>query len=70
MIASAATQGDVRIEGVIPKHLDGFAKLLEMGMKWKKVTIMSGSGDGRPRRQMENRYPGFPTVFNSRYRYC
>ncbi|MBM7582505.1 UDP-N-acetylglucosamine 1-carboxyvinyltransferase [Caldicoprobacter guelmensis] len=65
MIAAAATQGDVKITGVIPKHLEAVsAKLLEMGMYVEQgddyVRVV---GTGRPRRVNIKTlpYPGFPT---------
>ena len=65
MIASAATQGDVRIEGVIPKHLEAVsAKLLEMGMEVEEGDdYVRVRGTGRPRKANVKTlpYPGFPT---------
>lgn len=65
MIAAAATQGDVLIKNVIPKHLESItAKLLEMGIKVEE-------GEDSVRVSCEKRtrginiktlpYPGFPT---------
>jgi UDP-N-acetylglucosamine 1-carboxyvinyltransferase len=65
MIASAATQGDVKIEGVIPKHLEAVsAKLLEMGMEVEEGDdFVRVKGTGRPRKANVKTlpYPGFPT---------
>jgi len=65
MIAAAATQGDVKVKGVIPKHLEAVsAKLLEMGMYVEEgddyVRVV---GTGRPRKANIKTlpYPGFPT---------
>ncbi|MDN5277036.1 MAG: UDP-N-acetylglucosamine 1-carboxyvinyltransferase [Clostridiales bacterium] len=65
MIAAAATRGDVKITGVIPKHLEAVsAKLLEMGMYVEEgddyVRVI---GTGRPRKANIKTlpYPGFPT---------
>jgi len=65
MIAAAATRGDVKVTGVIPKHLEAVsAKLLEMGMYVEEgddyVRVI---GTGRPRKVNIKTlpYPGFPT---------
>lgn len=65
MIAAAATDGDIKITGVIPKHLEAItAKMLEMG-----VSVDEGAdfvrivGNGRPKKLNIKTlpYPGFPT---------
>jgi UDP-N-acetylglucosamine 1-carboxyvinyltransferase len=65
MVAAAATNGDVVVANVIPKHLESItAKLLEMG-----VEVIEGDdyvrvkGVERPRRVNVKTlpYPGFPT---------
>jgi len=65
MIAAAATNGNVIINNVIPKHLESVtAKLLEMG-----IQVVEGDdyiqirGTGRPRKVNIKTlpYPGFPT---------
>ncbi len=65
MIAAAATQGDVTIEGVIPLHMEALtAKLLEMGVSvtTKDDTIHISSGRSlRPVEVKTQVYPGFPT---------
>ncbi|NLX70532.1 MAG: UDP-N-acetylglucosamine 1-carboxyvinyltransferase [Clostridiales bacterium] len=65
MIASAATQGDIKVEGVIPKHLEAVsAKLLEMGMEVEEGDdYVRVRGTGRPRKANIKTlpYPGFPT---------
>ncbi len=65
MIASAATQGDIKVEGVIPKHLEAVsAKLLEMGMEVEEGDdYVRVRGTGRPRKANVKTlpYPGFPT---------
>src|SRR5690606_32358236 len=64
MIASAATQGDIKVEGVIPKHLEAVsAKLLEMGMEVEEGDdYVRVRGTGRPRKANVKTlpYPGFP----------
>lgn len=65
MIAAAATQGEVLVEDVIPKHLDPvIAKLkevgvpLEIGPDWIKVL----AGNSRSPADVKTfPYPGFPT---------
>jgi UDP-N-acetylglucosamine 1-carboxyvinyltransferase len=65
MIAAAATQGDVKVTGVIPKHLEAVsAKLLEMGMEVEEGDdYVRVKGTGRPRKANVKTlpYPGFPT---------
>jgi UDP-N-acetylglucosamine 1-carboxyvinyltransferase len=65
MIAAAATQGDVVIKNVIPKHLESItAKLQEMG-----ITVEEGEDSVRVKCEKTTRgvnvktlpYPGFPT---------
>ncbi|MFO7295719.1 MAG: UDP-N-acetylglucosamine 1-carboxyvinyltransferase [Clostridia bacterium] len=65
MIAAAATRGDVKVTGVIPKHLEAVsAKLLEMGMYvGEGDDYVRVIGTGRPRKVNIKTlpYPGFPT---------
>ncbi|MCX7843349.1 MAG: UDP-N-acetylglucosamine 1-carboxyvinyltransferase [Clostridia bacterium] len=65
MVAAAATQGDVVVRNIIPKHMDSLtAKLIEMNVKvvegedWIRVT-----GNGRISKANIKTlpYPGFPT---------
>lgn len=65
MIAAAATNGDVTVENVIPKHLEPItAKLREMGVQvqeYDEAIRVSGNG---PYRKLDIKtlpYPGFPT---------
>ncbi len=65
MIAAAATRGDVKITGIIPKHLEAVsAKLLEVGMYVEEGDdYIRVIGTGRPRKANIKTlpYPGFPT---------
>lgn len=69
MIAAAATRGEVRIENVIPRHLESItAKLQEMGVNVEEgddsVTVHApapGAPALRPIRVKTAFYPGFPT---------
>ena len=66
MLAAAATQGDVIIENVIPKHLQSIsAKLIEMGVKVNELddSIQVTMTDQRLKHAnvKTQPYPGFPT---------
>ncbi len=65
MIAAAATQGDVLIKNVIPKHLDSIsAKLMEIGVEVEEyddsVRVRS-NGNLKKANVKTMPYPGFPT---------
>lgn len=65
MIAAAATNGDVRIHGTIPTHMEALtAKLLEMGVYVTSeddlIRVRAG-GMLRPLTLKTQAYPGFPT---------
>jgi len=65
MIAAAATQGDVIVRNVIPKHMESLtAKLLEMNVNVEEdgdwIRVM-GTGDIRKANIKTLPYPGFPT---------
>ena len=69
MIAAAATQGDLTITNVIPKHLDTVtAKLLEMGVvveEFDDSVRVSGKGCSLKGTYVKTApYPGFPTDMN------
>jgi len=65
MIAAAATQGDINITDVIPKHLEAVtAKMIELGMHVKEgMDYIRVKGTGRPKKLNIKTlpYPGFPT---------
>lgn len=67
MIAAAATEGDVLIKNVIPKHLDSIgAKLIEMGAEVidyedEAAVRVIGKKDVQPCQVKTIPYPGFPT---------
>lgn len=66
MIAAAATNGDVYIKNVIPKHLESIsAKLIEMGVtveEFDDVVRVSNDNDTLKRVNVKTMpYPGFPT---------
>ncbi len=65
MIAAAATGGRVKINNIIPKHLESItSKLVEMGVKVEEedeAVIVSREGDLRPIKLKTHPYPGFPT---------
>lgn len=65
MIAAAATQGDVNVIDVIPKHLEAVtAKMIELGMHVKEGSdYIRVKGTGRPKKLNIKTlpYPGFPT---------
>lgn len=65
MMAAAATNGDVRICNVIPKHLEVIsAKLLEMGCsieEYDDVVRVRGNANKRYTSVKTSPYPGFPT---------
>ncbi len=65
MIAAAATLGHVRINNVIPKHLESItAKLIEIGVKvdtFDDYVIVSGNGKYKKTSIKTLPYPGFPT---------
>ncbi len=65
MAAVAATGGEVRIENVIPKHLECItAKLLEMGVQVEEeddAVVVRRSGPLRRTNVKTMPYPGFPT---------
>ena len=65
MIAAAATNGDVMIKNIIPKHLDSIsAKLMEMGVEIEEyddsIRVCS-NGTLRKANVKTMPYPGFPT---------
>lgn len=65
MIAAAATDGDVYIKNVIPKHLESIsAKLMEMGVtveEFDDVVRIKGNGTINKANVKTMPYPGFPT---------
>lgn len=65
MIAAAATNGDVIINGCIPTHMDALsAKLLEMGVKvtdYDDAIRVHSVGSHRAINIKTQVYPGFPT---------
>lgn len=65
MIAAAATNGDVVVENIIPKHLESVsAKLAETGATVEENgDFIRVTGNGRPRAVTVKTlpYPGFPT---------
>ena len=66
MIAAAATNGDVYIKNVIPKHLESIsAKLMEMGVlveEFDDVVRVANDSDALKRVNVKTMpYPGFPT---------
>jgi len=65
MIAAAATDGDVLIKNVIPKHLDSIsAKLLEMGVvveEFDDSIRVAGTGFLKKANVRTMPHPGFPT---------
>ncbi len=65
MIAAAATGGHVKINNVIPKHLDSIsAKLSEMGVYVEELDdsiIVKREGDMKSINVKTHPYPGFPT---------
>ncbi len=65
MIAAAATGGAVRINNIIPKHLESItAKLVEMGVKVEEdddSVFVSHEGPLKPIKLKTHPYPGFPT---------
>ena len=69
MILAAATGGEIRIENVIPKHLDSItAKLCEMGVDIEEDgDALIVRRHGEPLRRVNVKtlpYPGFPTDMN------
>jgi UDP-N-acetylglucosamine 1-carboxyvinyltransferase len=65
MIAAAATHGNVRINNVIPKHLESItAKLVEIGVSVEELDdsiIVKSSGKLNKTNIKTLPYPGFPT---------
>ena len=65
MIAAAATSGHIKINNVIPKHLESIAaKLEEIGAEVEMLddsVIVTGSGNYRRTSIKTLPYPGFPT---------
>jgi UDP-N-acetylglucosamine 1-carboxyvinyltransferase len=65
MVAAAATGGSVRIDNVIPKHLESItAKLEETGAEIEEFDdAVHVTANGKPRRTSVKTlpYPGFPT---------
>ena len=65
MVAAAATQGDVLIKNVIPKHLDSIsAKLAEMGVlieEYDDCVRVCSMGTLKRANVKTMPYPGFPT---------
>jgi len=65
MIAAAATDGDITVENVIPKHLESVsAKLAETGAEVEDngdYIRVKGNGRSRPVAIKTLPYPGFPT---------
>ena len=65
MIAAAATDGCVKIENVIPKHLEAItAKLEDVGVIVEELddaVIVTGRGQVNATRLKTRPYPGFPT---------
>lgn len=65
MIAAAATHGNIRINNVIPKHLESIAaKLEEIGANVEMLddsVIVSGDGTYKHTNIKTMPYPGFPT---------
>ena len=65
MFAAAATQGDVLVKNIIPKHMEGAsAKLIEMGCRieeYDDAIRVIGRKPIRPTRVKTAPYPGFPT---------
>ena len=65
MFAAAATQGDVLVKNIIPKHMEGAsAKLIEMGCQieeYDDAIRVIGRKPIRPTRVKTAPYPGFPT---------
>ena len=65
MIAAAATRGTLRINNVIPKHLESItAKLTEMGVQVEEFddsVLVRGPVSLRPTDIQTQPYPGFPT---------
>ena len=65
MLAAAATGGHVKINNVIPKHLDSIsAKLSEMGVYIEELDdaiIVKREGDMKSINVKTRPYPGFPT---------
>jgi UDP-N-acetylglucosamine 1-carboxyvinyltransferase len=65
MIAAAATNGDITVENVIPKHLESVsAKLAETGAEVEDngdYIRVKGNGRSRPVAIKTLPYPGFPT---------
>lgn len=65
MIAAAATNGEVIVDNVIPKHLEPVtAKLREMGVYIEEADdsiLVKGKDDLRPVNIRTLPYPGFPT---------
>lgn len=68
MLAAAATAGNLRINNVIPKHLESIsAKLLEMGVsvvEGDDYIIVTRSGEMNKVNIKTLPYPGFPTDMN------
>lgn len=68
MIAAAATGGTLKINGVIPKHLDSItAKMLEMGVQIEELdeaVIVSRTTELTRANIKTMPYPGFPTDMN------
>lgn len=69
LIAAAATKGEVKVNNVIPKHMESLtAKLEEMGVKVEEgddyITIHAPAPDAQPMHSVRVKtafYPGFPT---------
>ncbi len=71
MIAAAATKGDIKINNVIPRHLEATTrKLVEMGVKVEEgddYVRVSASGTLKKARVKTDFYPGFPTDMNPQF---
>ena len=69
MVAAVATQGEVEIEGVIPRHIQPLtAKLREMGaeiVEGEDIFYVRTPGELRPVNVKTMPYPGFPTDMQS-----
>ena len=68
MLAAAATSGNLRINNVIPKHLESIsAKLIEMGanvVEGDDFVVVSRNGSLNKVNIKTLPYPGFPTDMN------
>ena len=74
MIAAAATRGCVRINNVIPKHLESIAaKLDEMGVTVEELddaVLVKGTAEMTRTSVKTHPYPGFPTKRTSAAKQC